>query len=217
MTRLALEPLASWPYIDATPVRTPFKSTWSSTRDLLAYETEQLGAHLVVVELDIEPSQLRRDGELRASARAKSGRVRVSFDSIHGQLSYSCDRYYAAWRGPGPEDWKENVRAVALGLEALRKVDRYGITRGSEQYAGFRALPSGNGADASHMTREQACVVLGSAAGWESPPDWADPMVVRLAFKAARAATHPDRHSGDRTLWDEVERAAVALGLGGAA
>lgn len=35
--------------------------------------------------------------------------------------------------------WQHNVRSVALGLEALRAVDRYGISRRGEQYAGFRA------------------------------------------------------------------------------
>lgn len=35
--------------------------------------------------------------------------------------------------------WQHNVRSIALGLEALRAVDRYGISRRGEQYAGFRA------------------------------------------------------------------------------
>lgn len=38
--------------------------------------------------------------------------------------------------------WRHNVRSIALGLEALRAVDRFGISRRGEQYAGFRgALP----------------------------------------------------------------------------
>lgn len=39
--------------------------------------------------------------------------------------------------------WQHNVRSIALGLEALRAVDRFGISRRGEQYAGFRAaLPA---------------------------------------------------------------------------
>lgn len=34
------------------------------------------------------------------------------------------------------EDWMHNVRSIALTLEALRAVDRYGATQG-RQYAGF--------------------------------------------------------------------------------
>lgn len=35
--------------------------------------------------------------------------------------------------------WQHNVRSIALGLEALRAVDRYGISKRGQQYAGFRA------------------------------------------------------------------------------
>lgn len=42
--------------------------------------------------------------------------------------------------------WQHNVRSIALGLGALRAVDRYGISRRGEQYSGFRAaLTSGSG------------------------------------------------------------------------
>lgn len=35
--------------------------------------------------------------------------------------------------------WQHNVRSIALGLDALRAVDRYGISKRGQQYAGFRA------------------------------------------------------------------------------
>ena len=42
--------------------------------------------------------------------------------------------------------WQHNLRSIALGLEALRAVDRYGISRRGQQYAGFRAaLTTGEG------------------------------------------------------------------------
>jgi hypothetical protein len=31
--------------------------------------------------------------------------------------------------------------------------------------------------------------------------------------KAARRATHPDRHGGDRTAWDQVQEASRVLGV----
>lgn len=41
--------------------------------------------------------------------------------------------------------WQHNVRSIGLGLEALRAVDRYGISKRGQQYAGFRAaLTSGS-------------------------------------------------------------------------
>lgn len=36
---------------------------------------------------------------------------------------------------------------------------------------------------------------------------------LRQAYKKARAANHPDRRDGDRTLWDKVEQAATVLGV----
>lgn len=36
-----------------------------------------------------------------------------------------------------------NLHAIALGLEALRAVDRHGITSSAEQYAGFAQLTAG--------------------------------------------------------------------------
>jgi hypothetical protein len=38
-----------------------------------------------------------------------------------------------------------NLHAIALGLEALRAVDRHGITSTAEQYAGFAQLTAGSG------------------------------------------------------------------------
>jgi hypothetical protein len=40
--------------------------------------------------------------------------------------------------------WRDNLRAIVLGLRALRAVSRYGITEGiGEQYAGFAQLTAG--------------------------------------------------------------------------
>lgn len=61
--------------------------------------------------------------------------------------------------------WKDNVRAVALALEALRKIDRYGVRTGS-QYAGFKALP----ADDVEMTPELAADFIARAAGMGNVP-----------------------------------------------
>jgi hypothetical protein len=43
------------------------------------------------------------------------------------------------------ERWEHNVRAIALTLELMRAVDRYGATQG-RQYAGFQQLTAGSGA-----------------------------------------------------------------------
>lgn len=42
-----------------------------------------------------------------------------------GHLSYPCDTFTTL---------QDNLRVIALALEALRMVDRYGVTRRGEQY-----------------------------------------------------------------------------------
>ena len=191
----------------------PFDSSWPSTEPLLVKE---FGAHRgrdVVLERDFTEKQWRIDGRPKANAIAASPAARLAFDSVHGPLTYATDAF---------PRWQDNVRAIALGLEALRKVDRYGITKRGEQYAGWKQLPSGNGAAPSHMTREKALATIARLSA-EMPGHYAHdhdmrryaahPDEIRKDWKKARALHHPDRHAGDREVWDLVEQAAKVLGV----
>lgn len=115
--------------------RYQFKAGWQNTLTLLERELGYLDATDFVIEADFAESDLRLDGMPRSGARqpAHPG-VRVAFESKFGPLVYSTDSC---------EFWQHNVRSIALGLEALRAVDRYGITRRAEQYTGFRAIGAG--------------------------------------------------------------------------
>jgi hypothetical protein len=105
--------------------------------------------------------------------------VEVSFDSPHGRLVYATDVC---------ELWEHNVRAIALGLEALRAVDRHGISQRGQQYAGFRALTPGS---SRGLTRGRELIdEHGSVA-------------------AALKATHPD-HGGDAQDFAAVQAARGA-------
>lgn len=52
---------------------------------------------------------------------------------LEDELSYPCDSC---------DNWQHNVRSIALALQALRAVDRYGVTRRAEQYRGWGKLPA---------------------------------------------------------------------------
>lgn len=189
---------------------TPFRASWRDTLELLGYELDLLSARDVVLEVDVTEGDVRLDGMLRANARVSHPGVRIAFDSSVGPLVYATDRYEARWSEQA--SWQQNVRAIALGLEALRKVDRYGITKRGEQYTGFKALGAGaSGAIATpaRMTEREAERVIGDLTGEGAWLTEDTPKVVRRA----KAAAHPDRHGGDRTLWDQVEQAAVVLGV----
>ncbi|WP_234797266.1 molecular chaperone DnaJ [Mycobacteroides chelonae] len=147
-----------------------------------------------MLEIALREQDFRVDGLPRANARPEHPGVILNITTAHkGHLRFPCDRF---------KDWHDNLRAIALALEALRKVDRYGVTQHGEQYAGWRAIESaGSG---SSMSAEAAERIVRRVAG-DSGGDLVK--VVRLA----RARAHPDRHGGSRVHYDEVDCAVQVL------
>jgi hypothetical protein len=137
--RYTTRPLSGWdgprtPHPDRRS-RYAFRASWADTLELLERELRYLDARDLVLEADFREQDLRLDGMPRSSAREPiDPGVRLSFESKHGPLVYQCDSV---------DYWKANVRSIALGLDALRAVDRYGITRRAQQYAGWRQIGSG--------------------------------------------------------------------------
>jgi hypothetical protein len=159
----------------------PFSAPLSQTVATLARELEHLNATQIIIELDVDDRHIRQDGLPRADARPSSPAVAVSFDSPYGPLRYATAEF---------SPWQANLRAIALALEALRKVDRYGVSKRGEQYRGWRELPTGTDPADAIQTREQAEALLDSYGG---------------ATEALKA-THPD-HGGDATEFRKVMRA----------
>lgn len=181
----AVRPLGSWIGPRSEPRPSPFRAGWSSTHDLIDREIWALGGRTWILQIDATDSQIRRDGGLRADARPASAAVRVVFDSRHGTLTYACDRY---------TKWQDNVRAIALSLEALRAVDRYGVAKTGEQYRGWTEIA----ARPAVMSREQAAEFLAHWAGLGTSLDLFEdyPNAVQAAYRAAAKRCHPDV-SGD--------------------
>jgi hypothetical protein len=95
--------------------RSPFKAAYNATLDLLEAELQHLYASDIVIQCEAQRSQIRNDGWLKSDARVEGPAVIVSFNSRKKSYGYPCDRF---------TDWKANLRAIALSLEALRAVDR---------------------------------------------------------------------------------------------
>ncbi len=182
MIHVRFRPIAIWPH-GTTPSharrsRQVFKAPWSSTLELIDRELRYLGAREVTIGCGLREQDIRLDGWPRAAAREPTHPgVEVSFDGKHGHLVYATDVCVR---------WEHNVRAIGLGLEALRAVDRHGITRRGEQYAGFKALPAGRG-DPSPERGRALIAEHGSVT-------------------AALKATHPD-HGGDPAAFADVQAA----------
>lgn len=206
-----LRPLVSPAGIPVGGTASQFQAPWTNTLDLLARELDYLRAEHVVLELEITEAQLRIDGELRAGATPAGPRARLSFDSRHGPLSYATGQFGTEGVAIG---WKHNVRAIALGLEALRRVDRYGISRGGQQYRGWLQLEAGESAATGGLTVEGAAGTVidlsGLTAGLSRTQVVADVDTYRRAYRSAAARCHPDS-GGDVAVWHELQRARSVL------
>lgn len=199
--RYEIRPLGTWIGLRTPDYqrRSQFRAPWRRTLELLGAETDKLGVHLVVLQVDVRAGDVRRDGMLRADARIGYPGVRVSFDSRHGPLTYATDVY---------TDWQANVRAVALALEALRAVDRYGVSKSGEQYRGWAQIEAGPA-----MSAEQAARVL-AVAGTGTPSEMlADPAARTRAWWAIARKHHPDVAGDDPHAAQLFRRARAAKDL----
>lgn len=199
-------PIGEWPTV-LTPNRqmSKFSATLSDTLTLLEREIwhlvdtkkQQESAELLIA---IPPGAFRVDGRPYANAKAEHPGVIFSIDSKFGHLSYPCDTFTT---------WQDNLRAIAKTLEALRMVDRYGVSKRSEQYRGFLAIESTaahsgftSGAEALGYLRE----VSGIPADIYEAPEVHIPRVIRAAQRHA----HPDM-GGDAATFQRVSLAEAKL------
>lgn len=162
--------------------RSPFSASLDSTLELLRREVAHLSPSRLILEADFRPQDLRMDGLPRAHARARSeGIVLTLVGTSAGDLRYPCATF---------STWADNLRAIALSLESLRRVDRYGVTKRGEQYRGFAQLPAGDGPSAERGAE-----------------------LVRLYGSLAEAVkrTHPDT-GGDRDDFEAVIAYRQTLG-----
>jgi hypothetical protein len=220
--------LTSYPQAETTNRRRGvFRVSPGRAIDDLRQELERAGALRATLELDVRDGDIKNDGQLRANSRPFSPRVVVSFEHpTAGWLRYPCDTF---------SDHLDNIRAIALALEALRAVERYGVVRRAEQYAGWKALPAST---APTLTTEAAAAVLaeygypGAPAGTIFAPSTHISLRQQLrnailasrdeydaARRIARKRAHPDVAASQgvvsahdpRAAWDQVEAACAVL------
>jgi hypothetical protein len=195
---MTIAPIGEWPgAFTRNRARSMFSAPWRQTLELLGKELGQMKAKNVELLVAIEPSQFRLDGYPRSTARAEHPGIILSFDSTVGHLSYPCDAF---------DRWEDNLRACALALEALRKVDRYGVTKRGEQYRGFLALEA-TAMPASFTSDDDVRALLERIAGGTvAALGWSK------MLRRAQAATHADTAGPElRDEWDRVARAETYL------
>lgn len=199
---LSVRPLSQWPGPrDHRRKRSNFSAPWARSCQLLADELRRVKATACVLQVEIEERHFRNDGLPRADAPTYGPGVVLSFTHPSaGALMYPCDRY---------DDWRDNLHALALSLEALRAVDRYGVTKNAEQYRGWKALPASTDGP---MDREEAARVIASESGrtGQAAAILAREDLRARAIRDALKATHPDA-GGNVDAFHRVQRARMAL------
>lgn len=201
--QLTCRPISTWPgTFTEVRVRSPFSAPYAETKRLLERELDYLDATLPVIELAIVEADLRVDGMMRANARPAHPGVMVSFGSCYGPLRYATDRYV---------DWQSNLRAIALGLEALRRVDRYGITKTGEQYRGWQAL--GTGSEEPMSEHEAALFIAEQSGNRVSTWEIRERTEARDAcYRKAAAILHPDNlKTGNEVGFKRLVKAKAIL------
>ncbi|MGV0985072.1 MAG: hypothetical protein ACOYB2_10985 [Limnohabitans sp.] len=196
--RVTLRPLPDWPYEATSPRRdaqfrtpsrridTPSGPRWEPSRRIgydvtlreLEYEVDMLDGSDVVIGVGLTEFDIRLDGAPRANARPmRHPGVEVSFNSRYGRLTYATDVF---------TDWRDNVRAVTKGLEALRAIDRWGVAKRGQQYAGFALLTAGPGREelGRRLVEKHGSV---AAALRATHPDTGDDEASTDAFQAVLA------------------------------
>lgn len=196
--------LSAWP---TTPTlankrkRSQFSSSWSNTVGLLESELNAIQASNIVLQADCDRDQIRIDGQLRATAKLRGPGVILSFDSKKGACSFPCDKF---------TDWQSNVRAIALSLQALRAVDRYGVTKSNEQYRGWNALPDLRNDRPSKSVFAAEWIVqeylrnIGQDPGLTVENVLRRPLMRDLYTRALKKRFHPDSPHGDAVLFKQL-------------
>ena len=193
MTTLEFKPLRSWP----RPLRTEhegdqFQATYTETLDKLRDELRRVGAEIGTILVVSETARASKDGPPMAGSRMAYPGVVLRF--VKGgsvEVEIATDKY---------ADWKSNLRGIALSLEALRGINRWGCSEQDQQYLGFPALPPPD-PDALD-TAEAAARFVARLIDPKSEDDMSrllldSPAMFEIMFPQARKRVHPDGRNGE--------------------
>ncbi len=159
-------------------------STWHTTLQRLRHELQLLGAALVTISTN---QPVRKDGEPYAQERRiDDPGVAVYFSLNQMPVCFPCDRYLTI---------AENLRAITKHIEAMRGMERWGVGKSNQAFAGYKALASSN-----DVADEDWWAVLGVK-------ETATVEQIQEAFRHAARAKHPDREGGSLEAMQRINSA----------
>jgi hypothetical protein len=182
--------------VPATHWRSRAQPTVAETYAEVVDELKRIKAQGVIISTNIP---VKNDGTPWADKRPINGDVGVAvYWSLHvsvgGRLelvphSIQCDKWNSV---------AANLHAVALSLEALRGVQRWGAVSQHQVLRGFRALPGAADVDAPPPRRSWREVLEVPEGGWTAQaPAEAVLAFAKAQYKTMSARMHPDRAAPD--------------------
>lgn len=204
---------------DPSPVSARFKVADRELWNDMSFEIMRLQTEAdpdeFIVQLDVAETDIRVDGTgLKRGSRVGYHGVVVSFESRHGPLRFASDHYDSWWLR---DAWRANIRAVTLHLQSLRAIERHGVAKSGEQYAGWKAIGPGSGdssIQAGSMSIVDAMTILEAEA---DAPGAFDPRAERLSrgivasvHRRAVKNAHPDG-GGSASRFQAVQAAYGVL------
>ncbi len=159
--------------------------TVAVARQRLAYQLDALGAALPVLSTNLE---LRIDGQPRSDRRDPIDPGAACYFQLKGRpIVFACDRWDTA---------AGNIAAIAAHIDAMRRMDRYGVGTVERLFEGFAALPAPG--------RVDWAATLGIMPGTVVTAD-----LVERRRRLLAARHHPDV-GGDAATMAEINAAADA-------
>lgn len=185
----------------------PFGKTWTEVQEILQRELRAVGFRTgsVVIQTAHSPYDVRKDGKLRNDVRRpEHPGVVLKFETYNSaakrydRMSFECDQF---------TEWKANVRAIADAMEALRKINRYGVSGGGNtnaHYEGYKSLP-----EAKTELQTAAEFISGYSEFTVAEVLMNDSMMTR-AYRKAAQILHPDKN-GSHELFVQLQKAKEIL------
>ncbi len=163
-----------------------FKQTMDASQRFLRDEVKRLGGQDLVVSTNLP---VRNDGAIYAAYLDKlidDPGVAIFFKYKGKPITVCCDQYKRVW---------ENIYALGRGIEALRGMERWGVSEFLERaFTGFAALPPAGG------TRTWFDILECS--------EKADAATIRQAYRNQVKRYHSDNPAtGDGEKFIQVQRA----------
>lgn len=173
-------------------LRSQFQATYGRTLEDLERELGHLDAVDITIQAGFPKDKIRNDGWPYSSARPEHPGVVLQFRRPN-------EKDVLTFRSLKFASFEENLRAIALTMDALRRVDRYGVVEG-EQYAGFKRLEAGD-------PKEAAIEFIKAASGLKAGS-------MEEHYKAAARKLHPDLGGSHdefvrlQSAWQQIKGAA---------